>query len=92
MATVDGHVNCRTRVMEVLFGTTKVKLNIFHAYYQPSMLDESSCFIVDVVNKMGELERRSEMDKVNEGLADRRLNHSHLYHSENITRKVKDRF
>ncbi|XP_059668742.1 uncharacterized protein LOC132313816 [Cornus florida] len=50
LATTNALINYRTGVMNISFGNTKVKLNIFNASQHP--LDENECFTLDTSDEL----------------------------------------
>ena len=70
----------------------KVKLNVFTSVDQPSKDDNSQCYIVDVVNKPSEPNRRAKGGEANAIVSNKQINYSHSNHNEEFTQKVKNQF
>jgi hypothetical protein len=49
LATANACINCQTGVMEISFGNTKVRLNIFNAFQHAP--DQNECFFVDYIEE-----------------------------------------
>ncbi|KAI5662303.1 hypothetical protein M9H77_21626 [Catharanthus roseus] len=52
LATADATINCRTGVMDVSVMNMRVRLNIFKTSSQPSIEDNSDCYLVDVNDEL----------------------------------------